>query len=91
MNDTINNATYLCPPSRGLPDCRRLPSDALVLALGLSEGLALAFWMDALPVLPDALLAADMELAVEAIWLGLSDRTLTLVVGLHTTQSDRER
>lgn len=84
------NTTYLCPPSRGLPDCRR-PSDALVLALGLSEGLALEFWMEALPVLPDALLAADMELAVEAIWLGLSEGTLTPVVESHTAQSDRAR
>jgi hypothetical protein len=42
----------------------------LELALDLNDGLAPEFCVDALAALPDALLAAGMELT-EAIWRGV--------------------
>jgi hypothetical protein len=56
----------LAPPSKGLPDCRRPPSDILELVV-LEDGLPVGFCEDALTALPEALLAADTELTVEAI------------------------
>lgn len=54
-------ATYLWPPSAGLPVCR-LPSDDLEFVLGLSEGREPEFCVDALP---EGLFATGAELTVE--------------------------
>lgn len=51
--------TYLAPASKGLPDCRRPPSDILELVV-FKDGLPVGFC-------EDALLAAETELTVEAI------------------------
>lgn len=59
------HATYLCVPSSGLPACRRLPSDTLVLALGLRDGLPPGFCVEALP--GAVVLEAGIELTEEVI------------------------
>jgi len=83
-------ATYLCPPSTGLPDCRRPASGPFRLALDLRDGLAPpGFCVEELTALPDAPLAAGTELTVEAIEGGRQGQAC--VVELRTTQPDDGR
>ncbi len=70
MMPGFGGATYLCPPSAGLPVCR-LPSDDLEFVLGLSEGREPEFCVD---TLPEGLFATGPELTVEEAMVRLKCR-----------------
>ena len=57
-------ATYLCPPSTGLPGCRRPPSGPFRLGFDLRGCLVPPGFGGEVRAFPEAPLAAGMELTV---------------------------
>lgn len=85
-------ATYLCPPSTGLPDCRRPASGPFRLALDLRDGLAPpGFWEEELIALPDAPLAAGIVLTVEAMEEGRQVKLASWITARRTAWGGKER